>query len=301
MSRFIYFAKLAVKSEFVTRKLFDFYTQLIVFAPSTHAIKQSRSLANTLGRERMGLDSSSVESVFESLALLRCFELPDSEFIRVGPNYDGGYVVHKNISQINKIISIGVAEDTSFEEDFYMKNKNINFYLFDHTVTPKRKLPANFRFFSLGLGKHNENSFINLDYIIDTYLKLDDLALLKIDIEGSEYEALEETGVDTLSRFDQILIELHDLSEEKITSKFFKSLLLKLRKGYYLVHVHGNNNDGYTLIKGACIPKTLELTFVNKKFKLVESVGTAIFPRDLDFPNTTGDDLSIGSFRFKTY
>jgi hypothetical protein len=230
---------------------------------------------------------------------MECFELPDDEFRRIGPNYDGGYVLYKDISKVNKIVSIGIAEDTSFEEDFNLEINNVEFFLFDHTVVPKRKLPENFNFFALGLGKYNEYPYVNLEFIVDSHLKFGDRAILKIDIEGSEYLALGETDVALFSAFDQILIELHGLCEETLSSELFRNLLIKLRTNHHLVHVHGNNNDGYTLVKGACIPKTLELTYVNKQFDLQESKGSAIFPREMDYPNTTGDDLMIGAFRFR--
>jgi hypothetical protein len=300
MSKFKHIAKVMVKSDLLTRKLFDFYTQLIVYAPSRHAIKQSKSLAHTLGKERIGLASIASESIFNSLALLECFELPDSEFIRVGPNYDGGYVLYKDISNINKVISIGIAEDTSFEEDFNLQNENVEFFLFDHTEVPKRKLPKNFRFFSLGLGHENKGPYVDLDFIVKSHLKYDDRAILKIDIEGSEYEALKDIDDALLSVFDQILIEIHDICEDNLASRSFKKLLTKLKINHHLVHIHGNNNDGYNLIKGACIPNTLELTYVSKKFDLKEIVGSAIFPRVMDYPNTRGDDLLIGSFRFRS-
>jgi len=299
MSKFKHIAKIVVQSDFLTRKLFDFYTQLIVYAPSQHAIKQSKSLAHELGKERIGLSYISGESVFNSLALLKCFELPDSEFIRIGPNYDGGYVLYKDISNINKVISIGIAEDTSFEEDFNLLKNNVEFFLFDHTVVPKRKLPENFNFFSLGLGNVNKKPYVNLEFIVNSHLKHDDRTILKIDIEGSEYKALEDIDATILSAFDQILMEIHDINEDNLSSKAFKKLLTKLRVKHHLVHVHGNNNDGYNLIKGACVPKTIELTYVSKKFELKEIIGSAIFPRAMDYPNTTGDDLILGSFRFR--
>jgi hypothetical protein len=301
MSRLEPFARLLVKSPYLTRKLFDFYTQLIVHAPSSHAIKQSRSMANFLGKDRLGVGEQSKEEIFNNLALLRCFEIPDSELVRIGPSHDGGYVIYKNISHITKVVSIGVAEDTSFEEDFCSRNPIAEFFLFDHTVTPKRILPANFYFYSLGLNKDVNSQFVNLDYIVDSHLNSSDNSILKIDIEGSEYEALSETKIEVLDNFEQIIIELHEINEEMLSSVLFKQLLLKFRDRFNLVHVHGNNNDGYSLIRGACVPRTLELTFVNKKIVISEVVGSAIFPRELDFPNTTGDDLALGAFRFQTY
>lgn len=238
------------------------------------------------------------ENILQSLSLLRCYELPDSEFIRIGPYHDGGYVVYKNIENIVKVFSIGVAADTSFEEDFLELNSKTIFYLSDHTGTPKRILPTEFNFYPIGLAKNNESCFVNLDYIADTFLLDGEKALLKIDIEGSEYEALSETSEIIFSKFQQILIELHDLNSETLISYAFINLLQKLKLNFNLIHIHGNNNDGYTIAGGASIPKTLELTFLNKEFNIKEIIGSAIFPRTLDYPNTSGVDLNIGAFKF---
>ena len=298
-SRFKYPAKFIVKNRFILEKLFDFYTQLIVYAPSKYYIKQSKSLANTFDNDLIPFDKYKTKKLLQSLALLRCLEVPDSEFIRIGPYRDGGYVVYKRLEKIVKVISIGVAEDTAFEEDFLELNPKIFFFLFDHTVTPKKILPTNFKFYPLGLARSNESCFVNLDYIANTCIFDGEKALLKIDIEGSEYEALSDSNELVFSKFEQILIELHDLNSETLLSYAFIDLLKKIRLSFHLVHIHGNNNDGYTIVGGAAIPKTLELTFLNKEFEVKEIVGSAIFPRTLDYPNTFGDDLNIGAFKFQ--
>lgn len=292
-------AKLIVQNKFLTKKLFDFFSQLIIYAPATHSVKQSFSLAHILDEERLEIGFGNKELVSKNLELLRCFEMPDSEFIRVGPAHDGGYVIYKDIGSLNKVISIGVGWDTSFEEDLNSKVKGINFVMFDHTVSQTKKLPENFKFYSLGLGSKNLFPFVTLDSIVNAHLSINDRALLKIDIEGFEYESLSKTSLETLNNFDQILIEIHDLNSKTLTSGLFTDLISKITKNYHLVHIHGNNNTGYSVIAGACVPKTLELTFIRKTFQVNQTVGSAIFPREQDFPNTTGDDLSIGSFLFR--
>lgn len=298
MSRWSKVAKFVVKNRFLTNKLFDFLTQLIIHAPSIHLIKQSKSLANTLGRERNSTSKLNAEQIKRSLGLLRCFELPDSEFIRIGPFHDGGYVVYRDVKSINKLISIGVAEDTAFEEDFSRLNPNLTVYLYDHTATPKRELPDNFNFHSTGLGPKDSTNLLTLDTIIYKHVQKKDKVILKIDIEGSEYEALATISEDSYKLFEQIIIELHDINETRLISSSFTALLEEIRKEFYLVHIHGNNNDGFVMAGGAAVPQTLELTFLSKRYGVKEVIGSAIFPRSIDYPCATGIDLQLGAFRF---
>jgi hypothetical protein len=300
MSKMSYIARAITKNQFITRKMFDFYTQFKIYAPSTYSNELSRYLVNHRLREKTDNHIDDNEKALAGLALMRCFELPDSEFIRIGPPHDGGYLVYKDIKEINKVISIGIGNDTSFEEDFQILNPKIHFYLFDHTEKPRRNLPSQFNFFSLGLAKKTDAVYMTLQDINSNHLNEGDKAFLKIDIEGSEYEALSGITLDTIDKYEQIIIEIHDLDSEKLNSFSFKDLLSKFRSEFYLIHVHGNNNDGFVYAQGACIPKTLELTFLNKRYNVQETIGSAMFPRTLDFPNVEGFDLEIGSFKFRT-
>lgn len=234
----------------------------------------------------------------QSLLLLRCFELPDCEFVRIGPCHDAGYVLHKDLCDIQVVISIGIADDTSFEEDLALHQKDITFFLFDHTTKPKRKLPRNFHFFSLGLGASTVGNLVSLEEITREHLRYSEKAILKMDIEGSEYLALQSVSADLFARFEQIIIEIHNLDGERILSDSYINLLKNLRASFHLVHIHANNNDGFVLVAGVPIPRTLELTFLNKSKGVQEVPGSARFPRSCDYPNASGDDLVIGAFQF---
>ncbi len=68
---------------------------------------------------------------------LPIFLKPKKEYnlIRLGKNNDGGYLVSENsIKNSNKLISMGIKNDWSFERDFCKKNKNIKIYLYDNTL-----------------------------------------------------------------------------------------------------------------------------------------------------------------------
>ena len=52
--------------------------------------------------------------------------------VRLGNNFDGGYIVNLNsIHQVDYLISIGISDDWSFENDFRKLNKSAIIYLFD--------------------------------------------------------------------------------------------------------------------------------------------------------------------------
>ena len=56
--------------------------------------------------------------------------------IRLGRNYDGGYVVNKKAIENANLISLGINDDWSFEEDFYKQTGN-KIFMFDGSVNLK--------------------------------------------------------------------------------------------------------------------------------------------------------------------
>ena len=78
--------------------------------------------------------------------------------------------------------------------------------------------------------------------------------LLKIDIEGGEYETLEKLCADfDLARITGIICEFHDINERRDE---FRKVLRQLKDSFWLVHTHMNNNSR--------TGEVLELTFENR-------------------------------------
>ena len=105
--------------------------------------------------------------------------------------------------------------------------------------------------------------------------------LLKIDIEGGEYDIIDEI-FEYHEKFVLILIEFHNLNvfEEK-----FEQKIKKLKSRFEIIHLHGNNNDG---MNNGNLPVTLEVTLVNKNYinEKNEKKYNYDFPiKNLDFPN----------------
>ena len=82
--------------------------------------------------------------IFQFLNLLKIY---DTEFnkIRIGPKYDGGYILlDEFLKKKNSLISLGVGDDIAFDLDFLEKNSYSKAYLFDKTSNIKSNKKKNF-------------------------------------------------------------------------------------------------------------------------------------------------------------
>ena len=161
-----------------------------------------------------------------------------------GNKYGGFFVSPDSLNDKSVVYSFGIGEDISFDEAM-IQNHNCSVFGFD--PTPKSinwvkdrhdRLPSKFSFFGYGISdksgfvdfylpknsQHVSGSFINQANVdekqaIKVEMKsLNDIALqlghkkidvLKMDIEGAEYQVLESVLKSGL-QMDQILIEFHE-------------------------------------------------------------------------------------------
>jgi len=127
------------------------------------------------------------------------------------------------------------------------------------------------------IGRNLENKEISLGNIISNLgIKNKHNVLLKIDIEGSEYEIIEEVVVNN-QYFSGVIIEFHDLHSK---SQLFKEMIELLKTKFAIEHVHFNN---YTPHNGF-ISDAIELTLIHSKFYNHEGLFNDKLPlKGLDF------------------
>jgi len=232
--------------------------------------------------------------------------------IRIGPNRDGGYIVHKDIlKNLDYIITCGLNDDWEFEKQLIKCNKNCKFFAYDHTVTNffwlkytynnlldflflkkltikkiiKIFLYIEYKFFFKNYKKHfikkignkNSKNQITINSIFNT-LPNKKKIILKIDIEGDEFKILGDI-INNQKKIDHLIIEFHNVYNNL---KKIKKFIIKI-KSLKLIHIHGNNFD--KVING--VPNVLEMTFVNKlNYKKNKSKKNLTYPiKNLDFPN----------------
>lgn len=211
----------------------------------------------------------------------------DHDFVRVGKSDDGGYVMWNDFLDAQIAYSIGIADDVSWDKSMLIFCPNIDIYQYDHTISNLPEENSKFHWEKLGVcGRYNEmqSNLKTLTMLVDKNgHNHEDNMILKIDVEGAEYEVLANLPVDTLKKFSQIVIEYHDLTNVTRGGNII-SALERLNITHQLVHIHANNFLPYVSVQGKVLPQLLECTYLSKeKYKFKES--QRVFPTELDRAN----------------
>ncbi|ASY24523.1 methyltransferase [Candidatus Planktophila lacus] len=236
----------------------------------------------------------------ENLDLIRHLLVQDNQpnLIRVGDKFDGGYAISPIIHPSTNCISVGVGTNVSF--DIHISKRLSTVHLYDHTVSGlPADVPQNVVFFNKGLGKKSSETFITLEEMVAQFPSNSPL-ILKMDIEGFEWEILENITESTLLRFDQIVLELHHFHQLN-DKDFFDSVvrsLKNLKATHQIVNRHANNWARYSLIHGVPVPDVLEVTYVKREEVLSPSVESSSLVRNYSSPanfpcNPTRPDISL--------
>ena len=191
--------------------------------------------------------------------LLTTYTVPGWNLKRWGGTRDGGYILFPEAALKTDILyTYGIGHSTTFESEYCTLTENQSI-AFDHTV---RRLPhahKNIVFVKEGVAGEKRDK---MDSYMSHHNKYGGKApLLKIDIEGWEYEVIESIPQDLLAKSPVLLLEVHDLDTKM--DKFI-SLMEKINQTFALVHIHPNNWGKTFDVDGYQFPEVLELSFVNK-------------------------------------
>jgi hypothetical protein len=202
--------------------------------------------------------------VFETLALLTPHDLPGDRKIRIGGPGDGGYVMVDRLRPAQPVMSFGIGPSVSFDLDLATRGHAV--LLFDHTISQLPGEHAGFAWFAEGVAAAPDPAR-GLHTLADHMAKLPpggDAPILKMDVEGAEWEVLTETSSALLRRFEQIVLELHDLP--RLEDQRFRGMvwraLATLSSAFTLCHVHANNFGRIEIVSGFPVPETLEVTYI---------------------------------------
>ena len=204
--------------------------------------------------------------------------------IRVGSQNDGGYLIPDELDGIEAIYSPGVDKNSSFE--MFFAEKGIPCFLLDYSIENLPQEHPNFKFLKKFLGTENTDKTITLDMWIDKNIQSNNL-LLQMDIEGSEWEVLNQANLNELERFRILVIEFHGLPERIASRTSYEttnSIFKKLRNSFEILHVHANNGGKSILTQGIYIPEVLEITFIRKD-RIRGKTTLASIPHPLDQEN----------------
>ncbi len=227
---------------------------------------------------------------------LKIFNFPNSKRIRIGSDKDGGYVLlNYGLESIDVVYSYGVGGNSDFETMFCEKYNAIA-RLYDHTVD-SAALERKFLYFKKeGVGQKKTNDRDTIENHLNQNADGDKNLILKMDIDGGEWDTLIHTPNSVLSLFDQIVIETHGIGSgvseslnggEVYSANIDKKIKVfkKMNELFYLCHVHANNYSRVFYKKWYKIPDTLELTYIKKKIVKTAEPSKVIFPTEFDRPN----------------
>jgi hypothetical protein len=163
----------------------------------------------------------------------------DSPLVRLGGNFDGSYYIPQiYLNKVGLLISIGLGGNVTFESDILINNPSVVGKLIDKEINTmklfylrplKYFLQLNkFKFYYVlkqcidfyFIRKYGNLDFVNkfvdknnfndlLDDSVNLNLRDDKIKILKIDIEGGEWDLLDEIE-NAAKYFDLLLIEFHN-------------------------------------------------------------------------------------------
>lgn len=232
------------------------------------------------------------------------------DIVRLGSRYDGGYLVERDsIFKSDCLYSFGISTNWDFEKEFISFN-NVKLFAYDGSISIrswndliiKKLIKGSFskalklfyqknkffkffnkkNFFSKNIGNVNPDS-MSLRQILSNKKK--DKIFFKIDIEGSEYEILEEI-IYFQNQIVGLCIEFHSCNKNlSQIIKFIENFDLEI------VHIHANN---YKLPLPNEIPDVLEFTFARDPKTKGNFKG---LPNALDMPNKSKENEIILNFK----
>ena len=235
--------------------------------------------------------------------------------VRLGCDNDGGYVVSEEIvKNCENLITLGLGSDWSFELDYIKSNSKVKIHVYDHTVssypyivdilkyfrrfitfrTPLKNLIHRIKYYYkyLNFLKLKNVNFFKTKICLPVttnrecdlnmvFSKIDKnkKVVLKIDIEGSEYELTEQI-TENANKIKMLIMEFHWIDKNE---NIFIESVKKLKQHFEIIHIHGNNHHK-KLDSG--LPIVLEMSLINKSEVKGNLDFVNSFPiTGLDFPN----------------
>lgn len=199
------------------------------------------------------------------------------EFVRYGNPNDGGYVVIDDFKKDDYVITLGVLDDLSFEED--IQEFVEGFDLYDDKSSYNTLDRSKSRNFVERIGINEEET--NLEKVVSRIERRNRDLILKMDIEGSEWKVLQNMPEGFLSQFRQVIIEFHPMDDEWYDLDVFR----EINKTHQVVIAHANNCAWFRNVDGTGIARVFEIVYARRSdYKFSDEANPA---RSLLSPNTT--------------
>ena len=219
------------------------------------------------------------------LSKLKLVTLKNCTMKRFGRAHDGGYLLCANLLNSAKAAySYGIGGRDSWGCDLSTE-MGIPIHQYDCFDTRQPKCEGGkFIFHPECIGPKKElisnRAFDTLENQIKESEAGGQFIVVKMDIEGAEWESLLSAPGSVLEKIDQLVVEFHGENNER---EF--RLLKKLNKYFYAINLHYNNNEcGEEYLP---LPaRVYEVLFVNKRIGVIDHASKKhMRPNPLGAPN----------------
>jgi len=217
---------------------------------------------------------------------------------RVGSPYDGGYIQVDNFAHIKGALSLGVSNDDNW--DMKIASRGIPVQQYDYSIESAPTQDPLLHFRKLKIVAEPTEGAVTIPEILSQLDLPQSTALLKIDIEGDEWDVFDKIDLRSMQTFDQIVCEFHSLSRLREREFYDKvcRVAASIAKTHTSVHIHGNNYGRIANVANIPVPDVIEVTYANSaSYQFADSDET--FPTLIDTPNNPAyPDLYLGRFKF---
>lgn len=236
------------------------------------------------------LEHQDVSSYFQKLkSLMTVRDVKGGKYVRIGDQeHSGGYIMLDEVNDKNIFYSFGISSDVTWDSHF-AEELSKPVYMYDHTIKELPYEHDNFKWSRVGIcGENDKGKQKNLKSLTELMKENgnenDHDMILKMDVEGAEWDVFSTVPADVLEQFDQITLEMHWFFNLNNRDKILKSLEA-LNTYHQLVHVHGNcGSFSVPVGEGYNMPDILEATYVNKNRRQFQK-SERFFPTELDRRN----------------
>lgn len=220
-----------------------------------------------------------------------------ARLMRLGGDFDGGYLMPANLDGVEWCFSPGSAGRAAFENDLFRLFGIQSFVCDDWSETPENNGSiAGFKKCLIGYDPNQSGTMTLNQWVLDSLAARPAVGslLLQMDIEGGEYQFLVNESTENLSLFKYIIIEFHYLYllHNPVASRIIHAAFDKIYESHIPVHAHPNDHTIYGSIEDMpmahCLGITFELRSQGCQYTCVED---ALMPHPLDQPNIKGNQV----------
>ena len=215
------------------------------------------------------IDKVNEPILFEIRELVRPqkYGIANLEFF--GNEFDGGYLISSKIGKRINLISIGIGDNFSF--DLAVAKRGGTIHMYDGTINKIQNLPDNVTFIEKNVGNNAKNNEIELSSVVNKFMdnlsSLDDINVIKIDVEGAEWEIFNTFDFRCLKNFNTLVVEFHEINEmlkNQDKQQMVIDVLSSINR--YFVPVYFSPNNWSQVIRSGkqLMPNVFEIVYINR-------------------------------------